>query len=223
MAESKDVGSLAENIVQGTAPLPMTSATPAGPTDSQHRDELADTLNQVFALFRLNYHNQFYAAYADTTQLNQIKRLWLDALSGFTPETILSGAKRAIEDSEYLPSLKRMLDCCRNALDRMGIPDSRAAFLEACEKPSPKLEQAWSHPVVYLAGRDSDWFFLANNPERMTFPVFQGHYSRWVDRVSRGDHIELPSRPELPEPAPAAMDNAERQEALRKLRSELDL
>jgi hypothetical protein len=108
----------------------------------------------------LNYHNQFYAAYADTTQLNQIKRLWLEALSSFTTESILTGAKRAIEDSEYLPTLKRMLDCCQLALERLGVPPLREAFIEACEKPSPKLTQTWSHPVVYFAGRDSDWFFF---------------------------------------------------------------
>lgn len=223
MAESKDVGSLAESIVHGTDRSPMTSATPAGPIDNSTRDDLADTLNQVFALFRLNYHNQFYAAYADTTQLNQIKRLWLDALSGFTPETILSGAKQAIENCEYLPSLKRMLDCCHDAMARHGIPDVRAAFLEACERGSPKLEQPWTHPVVYLAGKDSDWFFLANNPERSTFPVFEKHYSRWVDRISRGEQVQLPPLPELPGPTQMNMSAAERQAALRRLRSELDL
>lgn len=223
MAESRDVGSLAEKVVQGTDPSPTISATPAGPTDRPGRDDLADTINQVFALFRLNYHNQFYAAYADTSQLSQIKRLWLEALGDFTSETILSGAKRAIEDCDYLPTLKRMLDCCRQALEREGIPDVRSAFIEACGRGSPKLQQPWTHPVVYLAGRDSDWFFLANNPERTTLPVFTRHYDAWLERVSRGENVQLPPAPELPAPEHTAMSDDDRQEALRKLRLELDL
>ena len=223
MADSKDVGSLAENIVRGTDPSLTTSAIPAGPTDAIPRDDLADAINQVFALFRLNYHNQFYAAYADTTQLNQIKRLWLEALSSFTTESILTGAKRAIEDSEYLPTLKRMLDCCQLALERLGVPPLREAFIEACEKPSPKLTQTWSHPVVYFAGRDSDWFFLSNNAERMTLPVFKSHYDRWVARLSRGETIALPAHAELPEPTTVAMSTEERQAALNTLREALNL
>ena len=223
MADSKDVGSLAENIVHGTDQSLTTSAIPAGPNEAASRDDLADTINQVFALFRLNYHNQFYAAYADTTQLNQIKRLWLEALSSFTSESILTGAKRAIEDSDYLPTLKRMLDCCQLALERLGVPPLREAFIEACEKPSPKLTQTWSHPVVYFAGRDSDWFFLSNNAERMTLPVFKGHYDRWVARLSRGETIELPIRAELPEPETVAMSKEEQQQALNQLRAALDL
>ncbi|MDA8660129.1 replication protein P [Luminiphilus sp.] len=223
MADSKDAGSLAENIVHGTDQSLTTSAIPAGPNEAASRDDLADTINQVFALFRLNYHNQFYAAYADTTQLNQIKRLWLEALSSFTSESILTGAKRAIEDSDYLPTLKRMLDCCQLALERLGVPPLREAFIEACEKPSPKLTQTWSHPVVYFAGRDSDWFFLSNNAERMTLPVFKGHYDRWVARLSRGETIELPTRAELPEPETVAMSKEEQQQALNQLRAALDL
>ena len=37
----------------------------------------------MFALFRLNYHNQYYAAFPDAEQLKQIKKLWLDALRDY--------------------------------------------------------------------------------------------------------------------------------------------
>ncbi len=116
-----------------------------------------------------------------------------------------------------------MLDCCQLALERLGVPPLRAAFIEACEKPSPKLTQPWSHPVVYFAGRDSDWFFLSNNAERVTLPIFKGHYDRWVARLSRGETIELPARAELPEPQALVMTKEERQQALANLRETLDL
>jgi hypothetical protein len=116
-----------------------------------------------------------------------------------------------------------MLDCCQLALERLGVPPLREAFIEACEKPSPKLTQTWSHPVVYFAGRDSDWFFLSNNAERMTLPVFKRHYDRWVARLSRGETIALPAHAELPEPTTVAMSTEERQAALNTLREALNL
>ena len=77
------------------------SATAAGQAEES---ALVDTINQIFALFRINYHNQFYAAFNDTTLLNQAKRLWLDTLHDYPPEYLLLGARQIIEQSEYLPS-----------------------------------------------------------------------------------------------------------------------
>jgi len=223
MANSKEAGMLAEQVVQGTVASPTTSATPAGPTDPEERQRLVEAINQVFALFRLNFHNQFYSAYPDAEQLTLIKRLWLEALSDYPPESILRGAKHAIEKSEYLPTLNRMLECCQQGLKEQGLPTTRDAFLEACEKPSPKAEQHWSHAIVYYAGRDSDWFFLANNPERLTWPEFKRHYEGYLLRVNRGEQFALPAQPELPQPEQHPMSAQERQAELAKLRSELGL
>ncbi len=237
MANNKEAGKLAEQLVRETAASPTTSATPAGQTNGQQRtsaehdepvseplrDQLIEALNQVFALFRLNYHNQFYAAYPDNSQLNQIKRLWLESLSRFSPETILLAARHTIEHSDYLPTLNRMRASCQEALTHQGLPSSHDAFIEACEKPSPKNQQTWSHPAVYFAGRDSDWFFMANNIESKTFPVFQRHYERYVDLVLRGETLTLPTQPELPPKANRVLNTAEQLAALRALREETGL
>jgi hypothetical protein len=237
MANNKEAGKLAEQLVRETAASPTTLATQAGQTSGHQRtaaghdepvseplrDQLIEALNQVFALFRLNYHNQFYAAYPDNSQLNQIKRLWLESLSRFSPETILLAARHAIEHNDYLPTLNKMRACCQQALTHQGLPDSHSAFIEACEKPSPKNQQAWSHPAVYFAGRDSDWFFLANNSESKTFPVFQRHYERYVDLVLRGETLTLPTQPELPPKASRVLDTAEQLAALKILREETGL
>ena len=174
----------------------------------------------MFALFRLNYHNQSYAACPDAEQLKQIKKLWLDALAEFPPEQVLRGAKHAIETSEYLPTLNRMLDSCRAGASELGLPPAHDAFIEACQAPSPKSAQPWSHPAVYLAGRDSDWFFLANNPERVTWPVYRDHYQRYVAAALRGDTLEIPE-PAAIERKPAEPLTPEQQRAaLKKLREE---
>ena len=94
MADSRE---LIQRVAQEIEASKTTSPTPAGPTDSARAASEAhvEAINQVFALFRLNYHNQYYAAYPDQSQLKQIKKLWLDSLAGFPVEQILKGAKPA--------------------------------------------------------------------------------------------------------------------------------
>jgi hypothetical protein len=220
MADSKE---LIQRVARGIAASQTTSATPAGPTEQGRKpgsEAHIEAINQVFALFRLNYHNQYYAAYPDAEQLKQIKKLWLESLADYPVEQILRGAKHAIEHSEYLPTLNRMLECCRQDLSDLGLPSPYDAYLEACRAGSPKSAQPWSHPAVYLAGRDSDWFFLGNNPERQTWPVFRDHYQRYVTAVMRGERLEIPA-PEALEQLPAQPLSTEQQlEELQRLRQE---
>ncbi len=172
----------------------------------------------MFALFRLNYHNQYYAAFPDAEQLKQIKKLWLEALQGFSVEQVLRGARHAIETSEYLPTLHRMLVCCRKGWDEHGLPTVHDAYVEACNAASPKSAQAWSHAAVYLAGRDSDWFFLANRPESVAFPVFSEHYQRYCARVLRGERLAVPEPEALEKPAVKPLSREEQLARLRALR-----
>jgi Replication protein P len=219
MEHGKD---LVERAIRDLEASPRTSRTGAGRTEHRRDPALVDAINQVFALFRLNYHNQYYSAYHDAEQLNQIKRLWLDSLAGHSTETILLGARRCIETSEYLPTLHRMLDCCREAkLQAQGLPDAHAAYREACLAPEPKQAQRWSHPAVFHAGREAGWFFLASTPEAKAFPVFEKRYRAVCDRIVAGEMLQLPA----PEPGPAAAalvapDADEQRARLAKLRAD---
>ncbi len=177
----------------------------------------------MFALFRLNYHNQYYAAYPDGEQLSQIKKLWLDSLHDYPVEQILKGARHAIENSEYLPTLNRMHECCQQGLVDLGLPAPHDAYLEACRAQAPRSAQVWSHPAVYLAGRDSDWFFLANNSERVTWPVYRDHYQGYCARVMRGERLEVPAPEALEKPATKPLSREEQLRELRKLREQTGL
>src|SRR5512139_805351 len=184
MEHGKDLAERARRDLEASS---KTSRTGAGQTEPRRDAALVDAINQVFALFRLNYHNQYYSAYGDAEQLNQIKRLWLDSLGKHRPETILLGARRCIESSEYLPTLARMLDCCQQAqLQAQGLPEAHAAYREACLAPEPKHAQRWSHPAVFHAGREAGWFFLASAIESKAFPVFERHYRAVCDRIVDG-------------------------------------
>ncbi|MEH6570496.1 MAG: replication protein P [Halioglobus sp.] len=206
--------------------MSKTSQTPAGQSKSARTTSSeghVDALNQVFALFRLNYHNQYYAAYPDNTQVNQIKKLWLESLEDYPVEQILRGAKHAIENSEYLPTLNRMHECCQQGLSDFGLPSAHDAYVEACNAPSPKSAQRWSHAAVYLAGRDSDWFFLGNNTERMTWPIYREHYQQYCARIMRGESLEIPAPAALERDDVEPLSKAEQLSELQKLRRESGL
>lgn len=223
MPDSKE---LVQQVAQGIAASNRISRTPPGPSEVGRKPSTeahVEALNQIFALFRLNYHNQYYAAYPNEEQLRQIKKLWLESLSDFPVEHILKGAKHAIEHSEYLPTLNRMLECCQQGLAELGLPTPHDAFVEACRAPSPKSSQRWSHPAVYLAGRDSDWFFLANNTERTSWPVFKEHYDGYCARVLRGETLEIPAPAALEQIPSSPLSPDEQLSRLRELRRQTGL
>jgi hypothetical protein len=213
---------LLPRVAHGIEVSQTTSATPPGPAEAGRAAPAGhiEAINQVFALFRLNYHNQYYAAFPDAEQLKQIKKLWLESLADYPVEQILRGARHAIEHSEYLPTLNRMHECCQQGLAELGLPTPRNAYLEACRAPSPRAACRWSHPAVYLAGRDSDWFFLANNPERSTWPVFERHYREQCARVMRGEELEVPRERALEKHEAKPLPPEEQLAHLRQLRDE---
>ena len=180
-------------------------------------------INQVFELFRINYHNQYYSAFSNVDTLNHAKRLWLETLSRFDTAVILAGAKRAIETCEYLPTLHRMITSCAGEPASHGLPDAHAAYVEACQAPSPKANHRWSHPAVYYAGRESDWFFLANNTEKQAFPLFERHYRRLCEQVIAGETLPLPAVEALPETVETPLSKAENRRRLQAMREQLDL
>lgn len=182
-----------------------------------------DAVNEAFALFRINYHNQYYKAYSDTQVLNQIKKLWLESLVVFPAETILRGAREVIEESEYLPTLNRMIRACQGNPETFGLPDAHTAYIEACRAPSPKATYQWSHPAVYHAGLASDWFFLTSNSEKVAFPVFERHYLRLCEKVMKGTELSRPNIPALPDTIETPLSKEENQQRLDKLRKQLDL
>ena len=221
----KDSKQLLNQVEQEIARSQKTSAIAAGPTESTKPKRAAvdehhiDAINQVFALFRINYHNQYHSAFGNTQLLNQAKKLWAETLIEFSPEVILRGAKKAIEESEYLPTLHKMISFCQGSPELHGLPDTHSAYLEACRASSPKAEFPWSHPAVYHAGRKCDWYFLANNPERETFPVFKNHYLELCNRILKGESLPAPNIKKLeekPEHPLSKEENLKRLEALRK-------
>ncbi len=184
---------------------------------------MIDAINQVFALFRVNFHNQYFSAYPTVEDQNMAKRLWLDNLKPFSVDNILRGAKKVITQSDYLPTIHKMITACQSVSSQGALPDTHAAYIEACNASSPKAEYNWSHLAVYYAGKEADWYFLASNTEQKALPVFAQCYQRICARVLAGETLEPPKPIALPERTEKTLSKDENHKRLSALRSSLDI
>jgi hypothetical protein len=192
-------------------------------TTPEFTPEHLDAINQLFAEFRLAYHNQFLKAFPNDRELMMAKQLWLHALADIPAARIRAGVRRAIRSSEFLPTIHSLRNFCEPKPGELGIPDAHAAYVEACRAPQPKNMQAWSHPIVYHAGRESDWFLLANSPESVAFPVFKRNYELLTERLLNGENLDIPLPKGLPEEIGTPLTLEERKQRLRELRDTLGI
>lgn len=202
----------------------LTAAGRSDPAQEQDRRlALIDAINQVFTLFRLNYHNQYLKAFGNSEELAEVKRLWLEMLQKFEPRTVLNAAKAVIESSEYLPTLRTMIYHCERTSQDLRFPDAHSAYQEACRAPSPKAAHPWSHPVVYYAGRKCDWYFLQSNAESVAYPVFRKVYEELCQDVRNGKKLEQPESPALEHDQGVPVSRDVGKQRLNALRENLDL
>lgn len=173
--------------------MQKTSSIEAGQTRKQQNPsaDLIDAINQVFSVFRINYHNQFYAAFTDDEKLNSAKKLWLQTLEAFQAKTLLHAANQLVSTSEYLPTLSKFVSTCDNV--QFSLPSMREAYLEACMARSGKQDHVWSHPVVYHTGKACGWYLLRNQPEKQSWPIFKEHYIAQSKKIRNGETLTLPS------------------------------
>jgi hypothetical protein len=177
----------------------------------------------VFALFQINYHNQYFSAFGDNTKSEQLaKNLWLNKLHQFAPETICAAAEKIIAENDYLPTLHKMLEACRKVGMPKGLPSPRNAYWEACKNPSPKAAQHWSHPVVYHAGRECGWHLLANEVEQKAFALFEQVYLNCCDRLLAGEKFTVELPPALPETVAVTASKTHNRKRLKELQQLLD-
>lgn len=177
----------------------------------------------MFTELELAYHNQFHKAFGTTEQVIMAQQLWLDALGDLPANRLIIGSRRAIKESGYLPTLHSMRSFCDPTPAELGLPDAYNAYLQACRAASPKLEQHWEHPAVYLAGKASDWFFLAGSIEAKAFPVFKRNYEILCERVLNGESLTLALPKAIPASLSTPLTNAQRKERLQTLRQQLDI
>ncbi len=206
----------------GAGPERDRQEEPPEETDSDGRTpDHVDAINQLFAEFELAYHNQYHKAYGDPDRLAITKKYWLERLSDFTPQQIVAAGRQLVRTHPYLPTLSAVYQACEKGHELFGLPSERDAYVEACRAPEPKSAQSWSHPAVYHAGRNADWYLLATAPEDKAFPVFVHYYRQLCRRVMHGEDLEAPQPPALEREPERPLSHAERRERMQALRQRL--
>jgi len=206
------------------APVARPEADTSHPGDGSVFDPvLVDAINQVFSEFAFAYHNQFHKAFPDQASVAIGKEYWLSCLAEFSPVQITRAARQLVKNSEFLPNVAAMVQACRNGRELFGLPTPREAYLEACRAPSPKAAQQWSHPAVYHAGRASDWYVLASEPESVAYPIFEYNYRQICQRVMQGERLDIRPPPALTSGSGPKLSARERKERMRRLREEVGL
>lgn len=179
-----------------------------------------EAINQLFTELELSYHNQFHKAFPDHQSLSMAKQLWLRMLAEYPAEFITHAGRKSICDNTFLPTLHSIREHC-DAAATAGLPDCKAAYIEACiAKPG---EHQWSHPIVYYAGKATDWFFLKGQIESQTYPVFQRNYEILKERIRRGEVLEMPLLKAIESQQVAPLETDEQKSRLALLRKQLDL
>lgn len=181
-----------------------------------------DAINICFAIFRRNYHNQYFRAYPDKNELDLAKKIWFECIGHFPPAVIVQAAKSIIQSTEFLPTVRTMISHCEN-IAGSTLPDPHTAYLEACRASSPKAAYKWSHPLIYHTGKATDWYFLQSNPESVTFPVFKAKYVELRERYNNGEVFKRPNLKALPQESLPKVDKAAAREKLKSLKKALDL
>ena len=209
-----------QKVVSEIATSSKLCLTEAGHHENRQAEaDLIDAINQAFALFQINYHNQYFSAFGDNKKSEDLaKKLWLGKLSNFSANTICKAAEKIISENEYLPTLYIMIEACKVTEMPEGVPTAREAYIEACTKPSPKVTQKWSNPIVYLSGRDSGWYLLSNAPEYQGLPVFTAIYEGYCKALLVGETFEINETADATDSRPTPASEAVSKEQLKKLK-----
>ena len=200
--------------------LPASQAATEAP--ARAGADHVDAINRVFAEFELAYHNQFHKAYAQADSLKLAKKYWLNCLQDFTPEVIVRAARQLVLAQEYLPTVAALCTACENVYPLFGLPPVQAAYVEAACAPEPKAQQRWSHPAVYLAGRQTSWFALATEPQSVVFPLFEYNYLQLCRRVLHGESLHIDIVPALSASIPQPLSPEENRARMQALKKQFD-
>ncbi|MAY03798.1 MAG: hypothetical protein CMQ38_12575 [Gammaproteobacteria bacterium] len=205
-----------ENLVKASSGPKSSDARRADAS----RDHV-DVINQIFAEFELAYHNQYRKAYPDEAAVKLGKKYWLECLSDYPATLLLQATRELVKTHSYLPTVADLVNVCKRGVHLFGLPDPREAYLEACRAASPKAAQKWSHTAVYLAGKNTGWFELANKPEGQIFPLFEYNYSQLCQRVLAGEDLYYQQDKALSQETTSPLSNKDNLSRLEKLRKDL--
>ena len=149
-----------------------------------------DAINALFTLLEDGYPLKFRRAFPTHEDAMRAKRVWKNSLQEFSPRRILLAGKKALDTSKFFPDLSDIRELCKLRYDEMGLKEPLQAYYEACYAPEQTRNYHWSHIAVFLAARETGWFMLRSEEQRIAFPVFERNYEILCNRVLEGENLE---------------------------------
>ncbi|KAA0874972.1 replication protein P [Nitrincola tapanii] len=153
----------------------------------------------IFARFMAIYGHKFKSCFETQDELRLAKREWALSLEGFSEAELVSAVNRCKDSLAWMPSIAEFLALLREQRGELGLPSAHQAYREACLHAEHPSQHRWSHPIVYLAGKETGWFELRGEDEAQVFPQFDYVYQLLVQRVQQGEEIEMPLPKALPD------------------------
>lgn len=147
----------------------------------------------IFARFMAIYGHKFKSCFETEDEIRIAKREWALSLSGFSEAQLVAAVDRCKETLAWMPSISEFLAIIDQLDGGDGVPTVWDAYVEACRYAGQPTTANWSHPVVYHAGKETEWFRLRTQEEREVFPVFRYHYGMVKRRFHSGEPLEEPS------------------------------
>ncbi len=153
----------------------------------------------VFARFMTIYGHKFKSVFDNENEIRIAKREWALSLRDYTEQELVAAVDRCKEEYVWMPTISEFLAVLKKGMDDLGLPSALKAYREACEYSDDPRNHDWSHPAVYFAGRESDWFRLRTEEKSRVFGDFEANYRRICQRVLAGEKLEVPLPKGLPD------------------------
>ncbi len=149
-------------------------------------------------------------------------KLWMREFSKLSEEELLYGLEVAPSFRGFF-DLSAFVELCHFDEKIYGIPDALNAYREACNRPSPKIKQKWTHPIVYHCGVQTGWFELHELPEKRMYPVFKRNYEILTERVKNGEDLGIDVPKAIPQHIPEKTGKEKTRSRIAKMKAELNL
>lgn len=156
-------------------------------------------INMIFARFMTIYGHKFKSVFDSEDEIRIAKREWALSLRDYSEPQLVMAVNRCKEEFVWMPSIAEFLSVLKNCLYPAEAPTPLAAYEEACLHAEHPREHRWSHPVVYHAGRQTEWFRLRSEDKPDVYPDFERQYLVLCQRLADGETFSVPQPIALPD------------------------
>ncbi|MFP8965914.1 replication protein P [Pokkaliibacter sp. CJK22405] len=159
-------------------------------------------VNLIFVRFQAIYGHKFESMFASNQAVSLAKREWAMSIGGISEALLVKAIDHCKINMSWMPTIAEFLKVVGMLDKGVNYPDVQRAYEEACRYAEHPREHAWSNPVVYHAGKASDWYRLRREDSRIMLRIFTQHYESLCARAVAGEDFTVPKAVALPDHRP---------------------